>query len=126
MVRWIRMTLRPGPSQTWRALGDEHRRLADLQAADAMQHRHALDAGPARADGGADLAHLGLGHRRVRLVLEELHGPAAGLVPDHAGEDHQATGAGIVDARGDVVGRERAIDDREDIRRARAPADRRK
>src|SRR5882672_1627451 len=48
--------------------GDEHRRLADLEAADAMQDGHALDLRPARADGLADLAQLGLGHRSVGFV----------------------------------------------------------
>src|ERR1700752_1694241 len=51
--------------------GDEHRGLADLEPADAMQDGDTLDLGPARADRLADLAQLGLGHRRVRLRLPD-------------------------------------------------------
>src|SRR2546428_10139133 len=61
--------------------GDEHARLADLEPPDAVEHRHAPDAGPADAHGLADLAHLDLGHRRVRLVLQKLHQAAARRVP---------------------------------------------
>src|SRR5213594_5238945 len=87
--------------------GDEHARLADLEPADAMEHRHPLHPGPAPADALADLAHLRLGHRGVRLVLEELHGPPPRLVPHDAGEDDDATGAGLLDRGRDRVGRER-------------------
>src|SRR5206468_2208624 len=55
--------------------GDEHARLTDLEPADAVEHRHPPHPGPARADSLADLTHLRLRHRRMRLVLEELHGP---------------------------------------------------
>ena len=72
---------------------DQHRGLADLEPADAVQHRHALDARPAAANGGADLAQLGLRHAGVGLVLEELDRAAARLVAHHAGEDHDAAGA---------------------------------
>src|SRR5262245_11147190 len=47
--------------------GDEHRGLADLEPADAVQDGHAFDLRPARADRLPDLAQLSLGHRRVRL-----------------------------------------------------------
>src|SRR5258706_15784607 len=43
---------------------DQYARLADLEPPGAMEHRDAPDAGPARAHGLADLAHLHLGHRR--------------------------------------------------------------
>ena len=43
---------------------DHHARLADLEAADAVQEDDARDRGPAAPDGRADLAHLGQGHRR--------------------------------------------------------------
>src|SRR5437899_7330618 len=94
---------------------DEHRRLADLEPADAVEYRHAPHARPARADRAADLAHLRLGHGRVRLVLEELHRAPVGLVADDAGEDDDAAGAGIVHGLRDGVGGERAIDDGEDV-----------
>src|SRR5947207_14998205 len=42
--------------------GDQHGRLADLEPASPMQHGHAADAGPARTNGDADLAHLGFRH----------------------------------------------------------------
>ena len=90
---------------------DEHARFTDLETPDAVEDDHALDAGPPRADLLADLAHLGLGHRRVRLVLEELHGPPPRLVPHDAGEDDDATGAGLLDRGRDRVGRERRRDD---------------
>src|SRR5262245_60842500 len=93
--------------------GDEHRGLADLEPADAVQDGHALDLGPARADRLPDLAELGLGHRRVRLVLEELHRSPARLVAYDAREEHHAAGAGIVDQRGQRLGRERVVDDLE-------------
>jgi hypothetical protein len=95
--------------------GDEHRGLADLEPADAMENGHALDLRPARADGQADLAQLGLGHRGVGLVLEELHRPPARLVAHDAGEDHDAAGARIVDQRGEGIGRERMLDDLEHV-----------
>src|SRR5262245_20579009 len=43
--------------------GDEDARLADLEPADAVEHRHPLHARPPRAQALADLAHLHLGHR---------------------------------------------------------------
>src|SRR6185295_9136013 len=58
---------------------DQHARLADLEPPGSVQQRHAPNARPARAHGLADLAHLDLGHRRVRLVLEVLDRAAAGL-----------------------------------------------
>src|SRR5881396_2860237 len=85
---------------------DEHRRLADLEPADAVEYRHAPHARPARADRAADLAHLRLGHGRVRLVLEELHRAPVGLVADDTGEDDDAAGAGIVHGLRDGVGGE--------------------
>src|SRR5436309_4774079 len=94
---------------------DEHRRLADLEPADAVEYRHAPHARPARADRAADLAHLRLGHGRVRLVLEELHRAPVGLVADDTGEDDDAAGAGIVHGLRDGVGGEGAIDDGEDV-----------
>src|SRR2546427_6654657 len=94
---------------------DEHRRLADLESADAVEYRHAPHARPARADRAADLAHFRLGHGRVRLVLEELHRAPVGLVADDTGEDDDAAGAGIVHGLRDGVGGEGAIDDGEDV-----------
>src|SRR2546427_1604159 len=87
--------------------GDEHARLADLEPPGAVQHRDAAHPGPARAHGLADLAHLHLGHRRVRLVLQVFHRATVGLVSHDAGEDHDPAGARLVDLRGDRVGRER-------------------
>src|SRR5207249_11112431 len=83
--------------------------------ADAVEYRHAPHARPARADRAADLAHLRLGHGRVRLVLEELHRAPVGLVADDTGEDDDAAGAGIVHGLRDGVGGEGAIDDGEDV-----------
>src|SRR5687768_16495547 len=60
--------------------GDEDGRLTDLEATGAVQDCHPPHARPPRAYRLADLAHLDLGHRRVRLVLEILHGPAVRLV----------------------------------------------
>src|SRR6266545_8267813 len=77
--------------------GDQHARLADLQPSDTVEDGHALDLRPADAEGFADLAHLRLGHRRVRLVLEEFHESAAGLVADDAREDHDPARARVVD-----------------------------
>src|SRR5882724_2213099 len=94
---------------------DEHRRLADLESADAVEHRHAPHARPARADRAADLAHLCLGHGRVRLVLEELHRAPVGLVTDDTGEDDDAASAGIVHVLGDGIWGERRVDDAEDV-----------
>src|SRR2546425_10656042 len=91
--------------------GDEHARLADLEPADAVEHRDAAHPGPARADPLADLAHLRLRHRRMRLVLEELHGPPLRLVPHDAREDDGAAGARVVDRRRDRVRREWRRDD---------------
>src|SRR5437870_9089805 len=91
--------------------GDEHARLTDLEPADAVEHRHPPHPGPARADSLADLAHLRLRHRRMRLVLEELHGPPLRLVPHDAREDDDAAGARVVDRRRDRVRREWRRDD---------------
>src|SRR5439155_23607651 len=95
--------------------GDQHGRFADLEPADTMQHGDAAHAGPASADGGADLPHLGLGHRGVRFVLEKLPRPAIGLVAHDAGEDDDAAGAGIVDLRRDRVGRQRKLTEGDDV-----------
>src|SRR5881409_1418115 len=103
---------------------DEHARLADLEPADAVEHRHAPHPGPAGAEPLADLVHLRLRHRRVRFVLEELHGSPLRLVPHDAGEDDDAAGARILDRGGDRVGRERCEDDPVGVA-ARAAAHRR-
>src|SRR5262249_37545727 len=95
--------------------GDEDGRLADLEPADAMEHRHTPYAGPARTDRDTDLAHLGLGHRGVRLVFEELHGTTVRLVPDDTGEDHDTASAGIVDTRRDLMGGQGRVTDGEDF-----------
>src|SRR5207245_3280715 len=100
-----------GPVTMRRRHGDEDARLAELEPADAVEHGHPLHPGPAPADALADLAHLRLGHRGVRLVLEELHGPPPRLVPHDAGEDDDATGAGLRHRGRDAVGRERRRDD---------------
>src|SRR5258706_7945716 len=67
-----------------RAMGrghrDHHARLADLEAADAVQKGDPRDRGPAAPDGRAELAHLGQGHPAVALVLQELYPPAPLLV----------------------------------------------
>src|SRR6266850_7798374 len=67
-----------------RAMGrghrDHHARLADLEAADAVQEGDPRDRGPAAPDGRADLAHLGQRHGAVGLVVEELHPAPTGLV----------------------------------------------
>src|SRR5256886_5648088 len=91
--------------------GDEHARLADLEPADAVEHRHAPDPGPAGADSVADLAHLRLRHRRVRLVLEELHGPPLCLVAHDARGDYDPARARIVDGPRDRLRPERRPDE---------------
>src|SRR5437667_6579086 len=74
---------------------DEHAGLADLQPSDTVEDGHALDLRPAGAQGFTDLAHLRLGHRRVRLVLEEFHRAGAGLVAHSGREDHDHARAGV-------------------------------
>ena len=65
---------------------------------------------------GDDLAHLRLRHRRVGLVLEELHGAAVGLIAHDAREDHHAARAGVIDLGRDRVRRQRMIDHAEHVR----------
>src|SRR5688572_10558288 len=89
--------------------GDEDGRLADVQAARAMQDGHTADTGPPGTQRLTDLAHLDLGHRRVRLVLEKFHGPAVRLVAHHSGEDHEATRPRVIDDRGNSVRRQRHV-----------------
>src|SRR5262249_20876477 len=103
--------------------GDQDARLTDLQTADAVQDGDALDLGPPGADRIADLAHLRLGHRAVRLVLQELHRSAAGLVAHHAREDHDPTRPRVIDLARDGIGRQRRVDHAIDVV-ATATADR--
>src|SRR5262247_1683404 len=95
--------------------GDEHARLADLEPADAVEHRDPLHAGPAPSQARADLARLHLGHRGVRLVFEERRGPTAGLVPDHSREDDDAARSRIVHLGGNRLGGQRLGDDAIDV-----------
>src|SRR5439155_17671506 len=66
--------------------GDHHARLADLEPPHAMHERQPRDVRPPDAHRRRDLPHLGLGHRRVGLVLEELHPAPARLIPHHPRE----------------------------------------
>src|SRR2546430_13933487 len=100
--------------------GDQHAGLADLEPPGAMEYRDAPDARPARAHGLTDLAHLHLGHRRVRLVLQALDRAAVGLVSHDPREDPAAAGARIIHLGGDRVGRQRLGPGAEDVGR-RAP-----
>src|SRR5215470_478162 len=74
---------------------DEHARLTDLEAADAVDEGELADAREPRAGRHGDLAHLRQRHRRMRLVLEELHAAPARLIPHHAGEEDDRPRAGV-------------------------------
>src|ERR1700736_3759085 len=77
---------------------DHHRRLADLQPAGAVRHRHARF-GPFFRDLTCDLAHLRPSHLAVRLVLEVSHRATARGVADDADESADGAGALVGDRR---------------------------
>ena len=68
---------------------DEHRRFRQLELADAVQQRDALDVGPARPGRVDDLGHRASGRLLVRLVGHRPHAVASfGVVADDAREAH--------------------------------------
>src|SRR5262245_19178994 len=114
-----------GLAPVGRGHGDHHARLADLEPADAMDHRHADRRGPARPDRPGDLPHLGEGHGRVRLVLEELHPAPPRLVPHDAGKQRDGPRARVADRLGHRALGERVAGDVDPVGRAGAAAHRR-
>src|SRR5579884_664987 len=75
---------------------DDDAALADLQPADAVDHRHAVGA-PAALDLGGDGGHLALGHLGVRLVFEVADALALVVVAHDAEEGDDAADGGVLD-----------------------------
>src|SRR5262249_17863773 len=81
----------------------------DLETPDPMHESDTAHSRPTLAHRRGDLTHLGGRHRRVRLVLEILHPPPAGLLPHHAREEDEATGPWVPDGGQETLLRERSI-----------------
>ena len=83
---------------------DDDRDVADPQIADPVVHRDAKRAVLAHETVG-DLAHLGLRHLGVGLVLEMEDALASASAPDRAEKDHHASERVVADERKRVVNR---------------------
>src|SRR5215831_4845024 len=103
---------------------DHHARLADLETPDPVHESDTAHSRPALAYRRGDFAHLGCRHGRVRLVLEILHPPPAGLLPHHAREEDEAAGPWVPDDGHETLLRERSIRHVDEVG-VRAAADRR-
>lgn len=90
--------------------GDEHARLADIDAAEAVDDGDVADGIIGEGLGGQPL-HLGDGHVFVRLVLQVAGLPSPRIVANDAVKDHDGSVFRPLEGRNDVVGNNSLVDE---------------